>query len=505
VGEREHPRPGNIAVTLPNPSPKFSVNVGPRIGLAHPTGTPSANEKTSLGFIVLAIYTFLLLSRSIEFIDTTGSLHLMVLGAGGALVLAILSGRLFRAMGSKIGLWLTFATVWMLIGAPFSVWVGGSVNGLVNTWLKSYLVFFLVAALLSNLRESRKLVFTISCATACVLLITYVFGVDSGDSGRLTGGGGTFGNSNDLAEQLLLGLPFCLHVVTDKTRSMVIRIAFVFISIATLVTSMKTGSRGALVAIFVLGVIAFWKSRGASRIALIATVIAGIMAVPFILTDELKNRYMTIFKGEELAQTLSGDQLQSVRSAMESTEGRQQLMQHAISLALHHPVFGVGFGQFQVADAQRANTASEDANWHEVHNVYLLMLAENGFPVAIAFLISVGYAYFVVFRIFNSSRRNPEEKEIARLGFCLLASMTVYFVCSNFSPSAYGFQFPILGGFIAAFDMIVTRYRLAQAANNSSPAPVWKPGLGPVPAGAGSRLTPPEVVKARRNAPVWRP
>ena len=490
MGEREHPRPGNFAVTLPNPSPKFAATVAPRIGFADPVGAPSAAEKTSFGFIVLAVYTFLLLSRSIEFIDTTGSLHLMVVGAVGALVIAVLSGRLFLAMGSKIGLWLTFSTVWMLIGAPFSVWVGGSVNGLVNTWLKSYLVFFLVAALLSNMRECRKLVFTIACATACVLLITYIFGVDSGDSGRLTGGGGTFGNSNDLAEQLLLGLPFCLHVVTDKTRNIVVRVGFVFISIATLVTSMKTGSRGALVAVFVLALLAFWKTRGASRIALVAAMVAGIVAVPFILTDELKNRYMTIFKGEELAQTLSGDQLASVRSAMESTEGRQQLMQHALSLSIHHPVFGVGFGQFQVADAQRANTVSEDANWHEVHNVYLLMLAENGFPAAIAFLVSVGYAYFLVFRIFNSSRRNPEEKEIARLGFTLLASLTVYFVCSNFSPSAYGFQFPILGGFVAAFDVIVTRYRLAQATAKNHPVPAWKPGLGPVPAFAGSGIVP---------------
>jgi O-antigen ligase len=180
-------------------------------------------------------------------------------------------------------------------------------------------------------------------------------------------------------------------------------------------------------------------------------------------------------------------------------------MAHAISLSLHHPVFGVGFGQFQVADAQRASTASEDANWHEVHNVYLLMLAENGFPVAIAFLISVGYVYFLTFRIFNSSRRNPAEKEITRLAFCLLASLTVYFVCSNFSPSAYNFQFPILGGFVAAFDFIVTKQRQARSESNNAPAPGWRPGLGPVPAGAAAILTPATVTKARRNAPVWRP
>ena len=451
------------------------------------------SEKFNFGFAVLAGYVFLLMSRVVELIDPNGNFRLMLIGAAIASVLAIVSGGFFRAMATRSGLWLTGATVWMLIGAPFSIWVGGSVNGLVNTWLKCFIVFFLVAGLLNSLPECRKLGISMAWATACIVLTTAIFGVDSADAGRLSGGAGTLGNSNDLATQILIGLPFCVHVITDKKRTVFVRIFFVLVSAAAIVIGMRTGSRGALLSICVLAVLVFWKSSGAARVAIIAAFVAGIIAIPFVLTDDLKNRYLTIFEGEELAQTLTGDELFNVRSAIESSASRQQLIQHAMELSLHHPVFGVGFGQFPVADAARATADGENAYWHQVHNVFLLILVENGLPALIAYLISFGYAYFLVFRIYNRSRgRNEQDREIARMALCLLASLTAYFVCSNFSPSAYGFQFPLLAGFAAAFDMIVTKYQAAQQVERAAPRVTGSPAYS-------------AILKAPRRAPAWRP
>jgi len=468
-----------------NPSTYVSRAVAPEI--VHPDPT---QDKFSLAFLVLAGYVFLLLSRSIEFIDNTGSLHLMIVGAVSASVLAIVSGGFFRAMTTKIGLWLTAATAWMLIGTPFSVWVGGSVTGLANTWLKSYIVFFLVAGLVTSLPQCRKLVVSIALATGCIVLMTYVFGRDASDAGRLTGGGGTFGNSNDLATQLLVGLPFCVHVITDRNRSAPVRIFFALVAAAALVVGMKTGSRGALLAVIVVAALIFWKASGGARIAVVAAVLAGLISIPFVLTEDLKTRYLTLFGGNDLAQSLAEDQRVTASSAMLSTEARRELMAHALELSLHHPVFGVGFGQFQVADATRAGTNGEDASWHEVHNAFLMILAEDGAPALIAFLMAFGYAYFAVFRIYNRSHKNENEQEIARMALCLLSSLTVWFVCSNFSPNAYSFQFPVLGGFIAAFDIIVTRQRSARPARSAA-APVIA-GFSP-------------VLKPRRIAPAWRP
>jgi O-antigen ligase len=414
----------------------------------------------------------------------------MLVSAVGASVLAIVSGGFFRALTTKIGLWLTVATAWMLIGVPFSVWVGGSVTGLANTWLKSYIVFFLMAGLLTSLPQCRKMALSIALATGCIVLITYIFGRDTSDAGRLMGGGGTLGNSNDLATQLLIGLPFCVHVITDRNRSAPVRVFFVFVAAAALVIGMKTGSRGALLSVIVMAALIFWKASGGARIAVIATLVAGVISIPFVLTEDLKTRYLTVLGDNELAQSLAEDQRETASSAMLSTQARQEMIRNALDIFLHHPVFGVGFGQFQVAEAARASAAGEEASWHEVHNIFLVILAEDGLPALICFVLSFGYAYFVVFRIYNRSQRNEKDKEISRMALCLLASLTAYFVCSNFSPNAYGFQFPVLGGFAVAFDMIVTRYWSAQAAESTA-APAL-PGLSP-------------IVKPRRNVPAWRP
>lgn len=471
-------------MAAPNPLPHFVRKASPIV--VHQNLNA---DKFSFGFALLCGYVFLLMSRSVEYIDPYGTFRLMLVGAVIAAVMAIVSGGFFRAMATRSGLWLTGATVWMLIGAPFSIWVGGSVNGLVNSWLKCFLVFFIVAGLLNTLPECRKLVLALAWATACIVATTLMFGFDLADAGRLSGGAGTLGNSNDLATQILIGLPFCVHVITDGKRTAVVRIFFAVVSVAALVLGMKTGSRGAMLSIIVLAALIFWKASGAARAAIIAVFVAGVIAAPFILTDDLMNRYLTTFYGDELSQTLTGNQLDTVRSAIDSSVARSQMLQHAMDLSLHHPVFGVGFGQFPVADAARAAAEGQVAYWHQVHNAFVLILVEDGLPALIAFLASFGYAFFVVFRIYNRSQKSGQDKEISRLALCLLASLTAYFVCSNFSPNSYGFQFPLLAGFAAAFEMIVAKVRAARQAELKVPG---------VPAYSG-------LLKPPRAAPAWRP
>ena len=99
------------------------------------------------------------------------------------------------------------------------------------------------------------------------------------------------------------------------------------------------------------------------------------------ITPELKARYLTILESgnsDEAAATASDA---NVKSALQSTEARRDLLMHALQLSVQHPIFGVGYNEFPVADSNRAAAEGQDAYWHEVHNIFAVILVENGVDV----------------------------------------------------------------------------------------------------------------------------
>jgi O-antigen ligase len=414
-----------------------------------------------LGFAVISLYTFLLFSRSVEFIDTTGSLHLMILIGLPAILLAVFSGRMLRAMRTRIGTCLALLSAWIIIGLPFSIWRGGSVAAFTSGWAKSIIIFMLVGALLVSLSQLRNFALVIAWATAAMVFIVNRHSVQGDD--RLNVGWGTLGNANDLATVLLIGLPFCMYVFTDSRRAIVLRVWFLLVAGASVFTALKTGSRGALVAMVLLGAFAFVKASPANKAVLAVVFVLFLGSLPFLLTPELKARYLTILQTGNADAAAAAASDAEVKSALQSTEARRDLLKHALQLSIRHPVFGVGYAEFPVADSNRATSEGQDAYWHEVHNIFAVVLVENGVPALILYCGAFFFAAGVAARNYKVSRRDPARKELARLSLCLLTAFAAYFVCNNFATDAYGFQLPLLAGMAAALD-IITRAQAAAGA-----------------------------------------
>jgi O-antigen ligase len=426
------------------------------------------NIAAKFGFTILSAYTFLLFSRAVEFIDTTGSLHLMVLIGMPAILLAAMSGKVVPALRTKIGRYLILLSIWMVLGLPFSVWRGGSVTAFTSGWAKSIVIFMLVGALLDNLDQLRSFVFVIAWATAAMIFVVNRHAIQSSDA-RMATGWGTLGNANDLATVLIIGLPFCMHVVTDKRRLIVTRVWFLLVAAAGLLTSLKTGSRGALVAIILLMAFAFVKASPTNRLAIAVVFVGFVGSLPFLLTPELKARYMTILESGNADEAAATARDANVKSALQSTEARRDLLKHALQLSMQHPVFGVGYAEFPVADSNRAAAEGQEAYWHEVHNIFAVILVENGVPALILFCAAFWWAVRIAARNYNAARKDPAQKELARFSLCLLTAPAAYFVCNNFGTDAYGFQFPLLGGIAAALEMI-TRHQAQTPAIAMPPA-----------------------------------
>ncbi len=430
-------------------------------GSAAQPGQPD-NLGAKFGFVALSAYSFLLFSRAVEFIDTTGRLHLMVLIGIPTILLAAVSGKILLALRTRIGTYLALMSAWMVVALPFSVWRGGSVTAFTSGWAKSIIIFLLVGALLDNLGQLRGFAFVLAWATAAMVFVVNRHAIQSSDD-RMAVGWGTLGNANDLATVLIIGLPFCIHVVTDKRRLMVTRIWFLLVVAASLLTALKTGSRGALVAIILLAGFAFMKASPTNRVAIAAVFIAFAGSLPFLLTPELKARYMTILESGNSDEAAATATDANVKSALQSTEARRDLLKHALQLSVKHPIFGVGYAEFPVADSNRAAAEGQEAYWHEVHNIFAVILVENGVPALILFCGAFFSAVKISARHYKVARRDPAQKELARFSLCLLTALAAYFICNNFATDAYGFQFPLLGGIAAALDLITRRQNPAVA------------------------------------------
>ena len=116
---------------------------------------------------------------------------------------------------------------------------------------------------------------------------------------------------------------------------------------------------------------------------------AFVGTLPLLLTPELKARYLTILESgnaDEAAATASECKCK-IRTSVHR-EARRDLLMHALQLSAQHPLFGVGYNEFPVADSNRAAAEGQDAYWHEVHNIFAVILVENGFPALILFCCS---------------------------------------------------------------------------------------------------------------------
>src|SRR5258708_29552571 len=92
-----------------------------------------------LGFIILVLYLFLIYSRIFDV--KFGRLHIPGISYRVILVMVLLSQAFITALKTNIGRAMLGFTVWFILAIPSSLWKGGSVALLVDSWLPSFVIF----------------------------------------------------------------------------------------------------------------------------------------------------------------------------------------------------------------------------------------------------------------------------------------------------------------------------------------------------------------------------
>jgi O-antigen ligase len=405
-------------------------------------------EETSpfqrLGFNVLLVFIFLAFSRIFDV--KFGFLHITGIAYRVVFAMVLLSRGFQVALNSNIGKALLGFTVCFGVSVPFSVWRTGSKDVFLNQWLMfSFVAFLAVAGLVHNYQQWFKLFKTLAYALFVFTLIANVFGVS--DNGRLFLAQGKFANPNEMAQALLLGLPLwgALMVVSKSLPGKAFAAG---VMVMILVTTFRTGSRGAMIGFVATFLVAFLRAPVIGKLKI---VLAGVLFLGIVLTTmpgRLIARYKTVAEDEADVSEMDGSMAES---ATASTLSRKMLLRHSLIFTVRHPLFGVGPGMFAVADdAYSKEIGFRKGTWAGTHNSYTQVSSELGIPGFLFFVAAVAMALKGTHSIHKKTRGDPRLEDMGTVALALHYCLIVYAVTILFDHIAYTVMLPVFGGLAAS-------------------------------------------------------
>ncbi len=183
--------------------------------------------------------------------------------------------------------------------------------------------------------------------------------------------------------------------------------------------------------------------RGRRFSLLATTAILGVLSVGFLVASpRYLSRLMSLVvrpAGAEISGTMESH-------GEGSLQARSELLKESISLMLHHPIFGVGPGNFPAVTA----------TWRVAHNTYTELGAEAGVPGLLLFLALLG----VSMRRIRSVRKLPSyaaDPEIRLWTSALWAAITGYAAGAMFASTEYNLFPYFIVGYICALHQIASK------------------------------------------------
>lgn len=247
--------------------------------------------------------------------------------------------------------------------------------------VRSVIVFVLIHHLVRDsfsLWALRTTLVTVLSGVGALSVMLYFEGYR--ETGRLLAFG-IFKNTNDIAAVMVL--LFCLGLApwVIKGRGRIERLISMVPIGTSLLSIMLSQSRGALVSIGAVGAVhAFTKIR---RKTLAIVAVALIVGSGYAATKAFKRD--------------SGD-LEA------SSESRKSFWISGIRMAVHNPVFGVGFNQFPQNFERYASKIVGEYGKRTAHSSWILALAEGGW---IGFLLFS--AFYGIGAIVNGIKLMPDD------------------------------------------------------------------------------------------------
>lgn len=316
---------------------------------------------------------------------------------------------------------------WMLLSVPGALVVGNSLELVFGSFMKTVLLFILVAGAMRGVRDLERLamVYLLGAAAYASVAITE-FDLGMGDNWRL--GRLFYYDANDLATFLVTAMPLGLYFLHSGRRLRARVFALLALALITL-AFVRTGSRGGFIALVATAgfvVLRYSAIPFGRRIA--ATVLVAVILVG-TASEQYWQQMGTILSDADYNRTYES--------------GRIPIWKRGVGYTMRHPLLGVGPDNFRTAEGTLSEFADRQqfgirVRWNAPHNSYVQVGAELGVVGLVMFLTMIATA-FVALRQARPDERisdGPQDR-LTQLTQVLTASLIGFVVGAFFLSLAY--------------------------------------------------------------------
>ncbi len=313
---------------------------------------------------------------------------------------------------------------------------------------KTFFFLLILAALLTKRHRVHALVWIMVISLGYYGVTGGLFAIATGGQFRVWGPPASIiGDNNQLAVALLMVLPLMNYLRLQSAHSLV-REGFVVAMVLTLIAILASYSRGALLGLVAVAFFFWWNSRYklAMGLVLVVTLAGGLAMMPASWTERMDS--IVHYKQDA------------------SAESRLVIWREALGIALARPLTGGGYKSTAIPSV--LHQFYPDAQKRAVHDVWLEVLSENGFPAFFVWLGMLVLGFLNIRRIRRLARGDPTlawAEDFARMSqVTLIAFVTAG---SFLSMSYYDLYFSLLVALSAVRELAA---RTAKVTERPAPA-----------------------------------
>lgn len=293
---------------------------------------------------------------------------------------------------------------------PDSAWVQWN-----KVW-KIQLMIFLVAMLIKDRKQIHWMIWIISLSLGYYGVKGGIFTIVHGGQFRVQGPAGTFiGGNNEIALALVMCIPLIRYLHLQEKRRWV-RLGLAGAMVLTGIAAIGSQSRGALVAMVVMGLFLWFKSRNKLITGMYMVVAIAMMAA--VMPQSWYDRMGTI----------------GTYQTNDSARGRMNAWHTAFNVAKAN-ITGGGFEMFKPPTFRQY--APDPWNVHDVHSIYFEVMGEHGFIGFFLFMLLALLAWLRAKQIIRSLKHDPEKKWATDLAAMIQVSLIGYGAGGAFLGLAY--------------------------------------------------------------------
>lgn len=414
---------------VPAPAPQMEVQQP-----SSPAARPAPDRTWDLLLVCVAAYLMTAVGRIHQLFPILLPLKPALITAAAALGLYLFhqrGARNARALAAPTTKYVFLLLVWVALSVPGALNAGVAFERF-GTFVKAVALFVLIVGSVRGFRDVERLALVYFVAAAIYAAVVLTRFDVSGAAWRL--GGLYYYDANDFATFAVSALPLGLYFALGQGRWFR-RLAGAGGLVALLIAIVWSGSRGGFLALLGVAVFVLFRFTALKKTwRALGTAVVVITVVTTASTTYWTQMRTILTPAEDYNRT--------------ADDGRWNIWKRGIGYMLLHPVFGVGAGNFGVAEGTisplaRRQEVGVGVKWGAAHNSFVQVGAELGVPGLLLLVAFLGSGFVCLRRISRRPggaprpRGGPQVLSQALMGSIVGLLIGAFFLSLAYSEMVY--------------------------------------------------------------------